>query len=415
MIKMVRKIAPCFIFVVAYFALTPMVISAPNTNEQFQPGLPVAQSQDAENKKAQNLINRGNAAYRAGDYAAAVAFFTELLGTMPGDTRALYNRGNAYYKLQDLDRALLDFSAVLEIDPKFYLALMNRANIYSRKGRYQKAIVEYDRTVALQPDEFLVFYNRGVAQERAGDIARALRDLTEAIRLNPRDAQSYVVRGGVYVRSGQPGAARYDFTAALRLDPSNQFASRGLSTLGGADPAEITEATPRDMPVGSNASPNGAEIDAFFELVEQSCLANGEQPDELRALARSKSWVSQSTKVLQQAATKDSSVINGWTATGKFGTAAVMQSEVFVTPPVYVCSITTKFVTPASGTPFNAAFENYFKPAVFNIDPQQVSNPNYYWLKHTANCDAKVTVIGGGTVPIVTIRMIHGRKRTDGS
>ena len=219
----------CGAFVVQ-IALATSVVAVPG-NPDSPMDRPSTLSSQETNLKAQGLVDRGNAAYRARDYAAALKAYSELIKLKPGDPRVYYNRGNALYKLEKLDSALSDFSEVIKIDPNFYLALMNRANIYSRTEMYANAIADYDCAASLQPSNFLVFYNRGVAYERLGVLNNAIRDLSEAIRLNDRDAQSYAERGIALLRQGNPEAAQNDFDFALKLDPANVLAANGRKLL----------------------------------------------------------------------------------------------------------------------------------------------------------------------------------------
>ena len=209
----------------------PSALATPNSSEELPLYGSSGQSQQEMNAKAQQLVDGGNAAYKAHDYATAIALYTELITIKPGDPRAYYTRGNAYYKVNDLERALADFCEVLKIDSGFHLALMNRGNIYSRFGKYSEAIADYDRAVKQKPGDSLIWYNRGVAYGRISNDAHAMQDLEEAIRLNPRDAQSYAERGLILLRQGKPSEARLDFEVALKLNPENARAASGLIQL----------------------------------------------------------------------------------------------------------------------------------------------------------------------------------------
>ncbi len=63
-----------------------------------------------------DLFNRGNEAYEAGDYAAAVALYDSAAarGVHPD---ILFNRGNARFKTGEIGRAIADYLRALVLDP----------------------------------------------------------------------------------------------------------------------------------------------------------------------------------------------------------------------------------------------------------------------------------------------------------
>jgi tetratricopeptide (TPR) repeat protein len=62
------------------------------------------------------LLERGNAAYEAADYQAAVALYDSALAQV-ADARLLYNRGNAWFKQGETGRALADFLRARSLAP----------------------------------------------------------------------------------------------------------------------------------------------------------------------------------------------------------------------------------------------------------------------------------------------------------
>jgi tetratricopeptide (TPR) repeat protein len=63
-----------------------------------------------------DLFTRGNAAYEAGDYAAAVTLYdSAAAGTTSAEL--LYNRGNARFKLGEIGRAIADYNRAYVLKP----------------------------------------------------------------------------------------------------------------------------------------------------------------------------------------------------------------------------------------------------------------------------------------------------------
>ena len=410
-----RTLAQFFYLAVGSLAIyvtdMPRAFSLPNDAEQLPSNVPSARSPQEVNVEAQKLVDGGNAAYKSKDYAKTVELYTELLRLKPRDPRAYYNRGNAYDRMNNFDAAAADFSEAIKIQPSFYLALMNRGNIFSRNGRYADAITDYDRALQYKTDDFLIFYNRGVAHERLGNDAQAVDDLTEAIRLNPNDAQSYADRGIVLSRLGKVAEARKDLAAALRISPDNARAVQGLNDIDRKSSGPAV-----DTPGVVNEMHHGRTVDFLLELVEQACFKNGEVAADLEAVAKNRAW----TPATEEERTKASAsigttLINGWTSTTEFGGIAILQSVVKEVPPVFVCSIITKLASPNVYRDVALAFERRFNVPESEVEDRGLTSTKGYWLPHTPSCDAKATLVGSDGNLTLTIRMLHGRRRPNGS
>ena len=353
-----RTLAQSICLVACFIALnvigTPSSLSAPSNSEQLPLDWPATPSRQDENAKAQQLVDRGNAAYKAQDYATAVTMYTELIKLKPSDPRVYYNRGNAYRRLNDLEHALADFSEVLKIDPNVHLALVNRGNIYWQFGKYSEAIADYDRAVKQKPGDPLIWYDRGIAYGRLGNYARAIDDLTEAIRLDPKDARPYVERGLILVTKGMTIEGRRDLELALRVSPENERALRGISKLKELIPTEVAPAE-ADNSNDLNEMSRGRSVDLLLDLVEEACFKNGEDVAKLKALAENRAWTAATEEERSKSSSATGTLVNGWTNTTGLGSVAILQTLVEENPAAYVCSITTKIPSPQVYRDFTSA------------------------------------------------------------
>ncbi len=91
-----------------------------------------------ENEAA--LFRRGNEAYEAADYAAAVAAYEQLFSAGVESRDLYYNMGNAYLRAGHLGKAILNYRRALRIDPKDQDAKANLA--YAR--RHTKDVAPQD-------------------------------------------------------------------------------------------------------------------------------------------------------------------------------------------------------------------------------------------------------------------------------
>ncbi|MGF1547178.1 MAG: VWA domain-containing protein [Thiotrichales bacterium] len=84
-------------------------------------------------ERATDPARHGAAAYRAGDYAAAVDAFAR-----EDDATAAYNRGNALARLGRFDEALASYDAALGADPGFEDARFNRELVESLRKQQEQ-------------------------------------------------------------------------------------------------------------------------------------------------------------------------------------------------------------------------------------------------------------------------------------
>ncbi len=68
---------------------------------------------------------RGNAAYREGNYAAAISAYETLADSGVGNLELYFNLGNAYYHGGDLGRAVLNYERAAILGPEFLPARRN--------------------------------------------------------------------------------------------------------------------------------------------------------------------------------------------------------------------------------------------------------------------------------------------------
>ncbi|XP_010861858.1 PREDICTED: sperm-associated antigen 1 [Bison bison bison] len=97
---------------------------------------------------------KGNEAFKSGDYEEAVKYYTRSLSVLP--TVAAYNnRAQAELKLQNWNSAFQDCEKVLELEPGNLKALLRRATTYKHQNKLQEAIEDLNKVLAVEPDNEL--------------------------------------------------------------------------------------------------------------------------------------------------------------------------------------------------------------------------------------------------------------------
>jgi stress-induced-phosphoprotein 1 len=102
--------------------------------------------------KAAAAKDRGNEAFKAGNFPKSIQEYTEAVQRDP--TNAIYytNRATARAKLMDFSNALEDCEKALKLDPKYAKAWLRRGTIQVFLKEYHKALETFQMVLQLEPD-----------------------------------------------------------------------------------------------------------------------------------------------------------------------------------------------------------------------------------------------------------------------
>ncbi len=100
---------------------------------------------------AEQAKEEGNAAFKSGDWAAAVARYSTAVALDGGLVAALNNRAMAHLKLQQWSEAAADCDAVLQREASNIKALLRRSAAREGLGDTTGALQDAQRVLELQP------------------------------------------------------------------------------------------------------------------------------------------------------------------------------------------------------------------------------------------------------------------------
>ena len=201
-----------------------------------------------------DLVRQGTAAFKRGDYDAAIARFSDAIRLAPEDAEAWGKRGETYaakgksdnavadcaqavklapnsseahgrcgyvyFHANDLERAVGFFSAAIKLDPSRASEYVSRGWCYSKLHQTDRAISDYDTALQLDPSRSDVYVLRGNALLQKGDFERAWNDYNRAIQADPRNAYAYVSRGYAAASRYAFDDAIADYNEAISIDPN---------------------------------------------------------------------------------------------------------------------------------------------------------------------------------------------------
>ena len=171
-------------------------------------------------------------AYRARDYAAAVAAYNRALLFNPDDWTLVYARGVVQADAGDTAPALRDFRTVLAAQPQNIDAMNALGYTLADSNRdLPEARRLLARALAARPDSAAIVDSWGWLQFRLRDYDAAVQALRKAWRLAPSaEIGAHLARA--LAAAGQPAQARRVLARALQLDPHSRAAQAARREIG---------------------------------------------------------------------------------------------------------------------------------------------------------------------------------------
>jgi Flp pilus assembly protein TadD len=186
---------------------------------------------DPEAGGVAGLAAQGNAALAAGDNAAAITAFTEILATAPDCAECLYNIGVAHMNMRQFDDAEAAFQQAVTLDPMSVDGFNGLASVYNATRQFDRAaeasaraaeLAGVDPTAAGSAD---AIYNQGVIFFNAGQMAEAQTQFQNTIAVDANYADAYFQLGMASLNLGQIPQALEAFEGYLEVAPDGPRAA----------------------------------------------------------------------------------------------------------------------------------------------------------------------------------------------
>lgn len=174
----------------------------------------------------------GVAAFRSGDYQAAVQEFEPLVQEQPEVVQYRQMLGQAYLALNQPSKAVAHLRKAYDLKPSENSIRLPLAQAYLHARRHGDAL-SLLKTIdpeALSKNQQQAYYQlRAKASEMGGDSAELLRDLHAIANNNPNDARAQFNYGKACLSARDADCATSALRAAVRLDPSDAAKKRALA------------------------------------------------------------------------------------------------------------------------------------------------------------------------------------------
>lgn len=226
----------------------------------------------------EDFLQQGIAQAQQGEYATAIATFSQIVTDHPEWAEAYYRRGLAYYDLDEIEQAISDYNHSLNLDSQQIKVYLSRATAFLALDQIQSSLIdlqiilsldatcdqayklhanvclrlkEYDRAIdylkqagkiylARQDKEscrFCIARIRQIEQQKIaeqggitnqaflqqieqkisqGNLGEAFRDCNWLLQLDPYDGLAYQCRGNISLKLGEHHQARQDLLKAAK-------------------------------------------------------------------------------------------------------------------------------------------------------------------------------------------------------
>ena len=120
------------------------------------------------------LIKKGDEAYKQQKYEDAIDFYTKAVVFKPEDKVTMLKIANTYKLLGNNAKAISFYDKLLTIDANNTDALFNKGLVLANQKNYDEAINCFNSVIKLSPDYPYAYYSIGMVYEQKEDIEKAL-------------------------------------------------------------------------------------------------------------------------------------------------------------------------------------------------------------------------------------------------
>jgi tetratricopeptide (TPR) repeat protein len=174
---------------------------------------------------AKEFLDRADAYKERGEYAKAVADYTEVLKSSDFLSRHFivpFCRGQAYRNLKRYDEAIADYTLAIERNGELGMAFLERGMAFMAIKEFDKALADNNRAVQLTPNLPSPYIIRCSIYTLKREFDKAIADGLYAVKLNPEYANSHRVLCLAYIEKGELEKAEESYRTALRLEPNDE-------------------------------------------------------------------------------------------------------------------------------------------------------------------------------------------------
>lgn len=138
------------------------------------------------------MFKQGEQKKNAGDYQAAIGFYTKVLNSQPDHLNALLQRAFCNSIEKNYQGAIDDYTKVIGANPEHIWAYISRGSANNKLKKFAIALPDFDKALSLNPENEEAqeaLNNRGWAKQGLGDHDGACKDWNESKKKGNEEAK----------------------------------------------------------------------------------------------------------------------------------------------------------------------------------------------------------------------------------
>ena len=167
----------------------------------------------------------------AGDFAAAIGAYKEILKSEPFHAMVLYSIAGNYGSLKKYDEEVSWSKKAIQADPTSEFAYVNLGNGLCGLGQFEPAREAYIKAVKVAPDDPKGYYSLGFLEDQLQDWAKAEGWYRRSIEVDPKFTDGHFNLAAAYANQRKFDAAIQELNKVIALDPNAQDARDMLNDL----------------------------------------------------------------------------------------------------------------------------------------------------------------------------------------
>jgi Flp pilus assembly protein TadD len=174
-------------------------------------------SESSTSTKPEDLLRRGNAERRNGNYSLAIDLLNRAVEADPKSKSAWNDLGLAYLDSRQDGLAINAFQKQLEVNPYDAYAYNNLGRVFLWQRKYEEATKSFNKQIEIDPLDKFAHANLGTVYLEQHKYAEAVPELERAASLTPDNAGSQVRLGEAYLNLAQDEKAMAAFDKAVKI------------------------------------------------------------------------------------------------------------------------------------------------------------------------------------------------------
>ena len=121
-----------------------------------------------------DLIKKGDEAFKEQNYNNAIDFYTKAVVFVPADKVTMLKIANLYRLLGNNTKAISFYDKILMLDAANVDAYFNKGLVLASQKNYEECIKCMEKVIELSPNYHYAYYSLGLAYEQLEDTEKAL-------------------------------------------------------------------------------------------------------------------------------------------------------------------------------------------------------------------------------------------------